>query len=114
VPIAKDLKAAMTAWRDECGAVDHNTRMITTERAAATSARAVVNMFADWYRALGFTGCSPQSGRPTFITDAARKTSKVVGLLRDVRALAGRSSLTITQRYIEVNAEAKRRMVEVV
>ena len=112
VPMAKDLKAAMTAWRSQCGAVVHNARIITTERAAATSAQAVVNMFADWYRALGFTGCSSHSGRRTFITNAARKISTVGGSLRDVQALAGHSSLTTTQRYIEVNAEAKRKVVE--
>jgi integrase/recombinase XerD len=114
VPMAKDLRAVMAAWRAECGAVDHNARIITTERAASTSAQAIVNMFADWYRALGFTGCSSHSGRRTFITNAARKISTVGGSLRDVQALAGHSSLTTTQRYIEVNAEAKRRVVEVV
>ena len=114
VPMAKDLKAAMAAWRAESGAIHHSARIITTERAAATSAQAVVNMFADWYRALGFTGCSSHSGRRTFITNAARKISTVGGSLRDVQALAGHSSLTTTQRYIEVNAEAKRRVVEVV
>jgi site-specific recombinase XerD len=31
-----------------------------------------------------------------------------------VQALAGHSSLTTTQRYIEVNEDAKRRVVEVV
>ena len=36
------------------------------------------------------------------------------GSLRDVPTLAGHSSLTTIQRYIAVNAEAKRRMVEVV
>lgn len=112
VPMAKDLKAAMTAWRNECGTVDHNARIITTERAAATSAQAVVNMFADWYRALGFNGCSSHSGRRTFITNAARKISTVGGSLRDVQALAGHSSLTTTQRYIEVNVEAKRKVVD--
>lgn len=114
VPMAKDLKAAMTAWRNECGAVDHNARIITTERATSASAQAIVNMFADWYRALGFNGCSSHSGRRTFITNAARKISTVGGSLRDVQALAGHSSLTTTQRYIEVNADAKRRVVEVV
>jgi integrase len=114
VPMAKDLRAAMTAWRTECGAVDQKARIVTTERASATSAQAVVNMFADWYRALGFTGCSSHSGRRTFITNAARKISTVGGSLRDVQALAGHSSLTTTQRYIEVNADAKRRVVEVV
>jgi integrase len=112
VPMAKDLKAAMTAWRSESGAVVHNARIVTTERAAATSAQAIVNMFADWYRSLGFTGCSSHSGRRTFITNAARKISTVGGSLRDVQALAGHSSLTTTQRYIEVNAEAKRKVVE--
>jgi integrase len=113
VPMAKDLKSAMTAWRAECSAVDQKARIVRTERAAATSAQAIVNMFADWYRALGFTGCSSHSGRRTFITNAARKISTVGGSLRDVQALAGHSSLTTTQRYIEVNADAKRRVVEV-
>ena len=113
VPMAKDLRAAMTAWRNECGAVDYSARIVTTERAAATSAQAIVNMFADWYRALGFNGCSSHSGRRTFITNAARKISTVGGSLRDVQALAGHSSLTTTQRYIEVNTEAKRRVVEI-
>jgi integrase len=114
VPMAKDLRVAMAAWRNECGAVDHNACIITTERATSTSAQAIVNMFADWYRSLGFNGCSSHSGRRTFITNAARKISTVGGSLRDVQALAGHSSLTTTQRYIEVNAEAKRRVVEVV
>jgi len=113
VPMAKDLKAAMAAWSKECVAVDHKARIVKTERALATSAQAVVNMFADWYRALGFSGCSSHSGRRTFITNAARKISTVGGSLRDVQALAGHSSLTTTQRYIEVNAEAKRRVVEI-
>ena len=114
VPMARDLKVAMTAWRSECCAIDHNARIVTTERAAGTSAQAVVNMFAEWYRALDFNGCSSHSGRRTFITNAARKISTVGGSLRDVQALAGHSSLTTTQRYIEVNIEAKRRVVEVV
>jgi integrase len=114
VPMAKDLKAVMAAWQTECDVVDQKARLIRTERASATSAQAVVNMFADWYRSLGFDGCSSHSGRRTFITNAARKISTVGGSLRDVQALAGHSSLTTTQRYIDVNAEAKRRVVEVV
>jgi len=114
VPMAKDLRAAMTAWRAECGAIHHSARIITTERGASTSAQAVVNMFADWYQAIGFTGCSSHSGRRTFITNAARKISTVGGSLRDVQALAGHSSFTTTQRYIEVNADSKRRVVEIV
>ena len=34
--------------------------------------------------------------------------------VRDVQLLAGHSALSTTQRYIEVSAEAKRRVVELV
>jgi integrase/recombinase XerD len=112
VPMSKDLKVAMGLWRNECGVVDHKGRIVTTERAKHTSAQAVVNMFAKWFAVLGFTGCSSHSGRRTFITNAARKISSVGGSLRDVQSLAGHSSLTTTQRYIEVNGDAKRRVVE--
>ena len=112
VPMSKDLKVAMGLWRAECGMVDHKGRIVTTERAKQTSAQAVVNMFAEWFAVLGFTGCSSHSGRRTFITNAARKISSVGGSLRDVQSLAGHSSLTTTQRYIEVNGDAKRRVVE--
>jgi integrase/recombinase XerD len=46
------------------------------------------------------------------ITNAARKISTVGGSLRDVQALAGHSSLQTTQRYIEGDSEARKRVVE--
>jgi site-specific recombinase XerD len=36
------------------------------------------------------------------------------GSLRDVQALAGHSNLSTTQRYIEAQTEAQRRIVELV
>ncbi len=92
----------------------HGRRRRTTERAKQTSAAAVVNLFAVWYRALGFNGCSSHSGRRGFITNAARKIGAVGVSLRDVQLLAGHSSLSTTQRYIEAHADAQRRIVELV
>ncbi len=69
---------------------------------------------AVWYRVLGFNGCSSHNGRRGFITNAARKIGAVGGSLRDVQLLAGRSSLSTTQRYIEAHADAQRRVVELV
>lgn len=66
------------------------------------------------HAALGFRGCSSHSGRRTFITNAARKISTVGGSLRDVQVLAGHSSLSTTQRYIEADAAAQRRIVDLV
>jgi integrase len=86
--------------------------VITTERSNHTSAQAVVNMFKRWYTDLGLLGCSSHSGRRTFITNAARKISTVGGSLRDVQMLAGHSSLAVTQRYIEGDSEARRKIVD--
>lgn len=88
--------------------------VITTERADHTSAQAVVNLFSRWYAELGLIGCSSHSGRRTFITNAARKISTVGGSLRDVQALAGHSSLAVTQRYIDGDAEAQKKVVDIV
>lgn len=87
--------------------------VITTERSSCVSAQVIVNMFAQWYRELGLFGCSSHSGRRTFITNAARKISTVGGSLRDVQMLAGHSSLSITQRYIDGDATAQRKIVDI-
>ena len=71
----------------------------------------VVHWFGKVFKALGLEGCSSHSGRRTFITQAARKVSEVGGSLRDVQVLAGHSSLSITQRYIDTNTDAHRRLI---
>jgi len=86
--------------------------VVTTERSGHTSAQAVVNMFKRWYADLGLLGCSSHSGRRTFITNAAKKISTVGGSLRDVQMMAGHSSLAVTQRYIEGDSEARRKVVD--
>ena len=71
-------------------------------------------MFAAWYADVDLIGCSSHSGRRTFITNVARKISSVGGSLRDVQALAGHSSLAVTQRYIEGDGDARAKVVEFV
>ena len=88
--------------------------VVTTERSAHTSPQAVVNMFKRWYEDIGLLGCSSHSGRRTFITNAARKISTVGGSLRDVQMLAGHSSLAVTQRYIDGDSEARRKIVDLI
>ena len=72
----------------------------------------VVHWFEKVFKALGLQGCSSHSGRRTFITQAARKVSGVGGSLRDVQALAGHSSLSLTQRYVDANTEAQRALID--
>ena len=74
----------------------------------------IINLFAAWYKTVGLKGCSSHSGRRTFITNAARKISTVGGSLRDVQMLAGHKALSTTQRYIEGDVEAQKRVVDLV
>lgn len=114
IPINNELADALRQWRQRCWFLDGNGRVIHTERAKATSAPVIVNLFRDWYFGLGFEGCSSHSGRRTFITNAARKISSVGGSMRDVQALARHSSLSMTQRYIETDVDAQRKVVELI
>lgn len=86
--------------------------VVQTERSKSTSAQAIVNMFQHWYRTLGLIGCSSHSGRRTFITETAKKISMVGGSLRDVQMMAGHSSLQTTQRYIDADSDAQRKVVD--
>ena len=111
IPLNKDLRSALQKLHDER---DSSAYVITTERAERTSAAAIVNLFAQWYRMTGLNGCSSHSGRRTFITNAARTISTVGGSLRDVQMLAGHRALSTTQRYIEADVEAQKRVVDLV
>lgn len=86
--------------------------VIQTERSRKFSANAIVVLFKRLYFKLGFVGCSSHSGRRTFITNCARRTSAVGGSLRDVMALVGHKNLAVTQRYVDVNSEAQRALVD--
>lgn len=115
IPINKDLKIALESLKNETEKlVRPSPYVVTSERGGSTSAVVVVNKFAGWYRALGFVGASSHSGRRTFITNAARRISSVGGSLRDIQLLAGHSALGTTQRYIEADGMAQRRVVELV
>ena len=109
IPLNKELKIALQKLHDERS---NSPYVITTERSQHTSASAIVNSFAQWYKAVGLQGCSSHSGRRTFITNAARTISSVGGSLRDVQILAGHSALSTTQRYIEADVEAQKRVVD--
>ena len=114
IPLAKELKHALAELRASSPFAVPKDYVIQTERAGATTPQVIINLFASWYRALGFVGCSSHSGRRTFITNAARRISTVGGSLRDVQALAGHSSLSTTQRYIEYSPLAARKVVDLV
>ena len=115
ISLNKDLKKQLIKVKEIDGITiaDAGRTVIQTQRGQGTSAQVIVNSFGEWYRKLGFLGCSSHSRR-SFITQAARKVSLVGGSLRDVQALAGHASLTTTSRYIEMDAEAQAKLVNII
>ena len=85
--------------------------VVRSERGGAMTPLSIVVWFHRAYKTLGFAGCSSHSGRRTFITRAARVVHQAGGSLRDVQLLAGHRSIQTTQRYIDGDSDAQRRLI---
>jgi integrase len=111
IPINEELKSALVALRSRTSGVGP---VIRSERDRAMIPISVINWFAIAYRAVRLDGCSSHSGRRTFITRAAKAVHRVGGSLRDVQMLAGHKSVEMTQRYIDADGSAQRRLVNLI
>jgi integrase len=111
IPMNGDVRSALQDLK-RLAQAKPNAFVISSERSPKVSPQSIVNMFSRWYEVLGFQGCSSHSGRRTFITNTARKISSVGGSIRDIQLLAGHTNLRTTQRYIEADADAQRKVVQ--
>jgi integrase len=111
IPIHPDLRCALAVWLALGRA---HGPIIRSERGGPMTPVSIVNWFAKAYRAIGLQGCSSHSGRRTFITRAARLVHKAGGSLRDVQLLAGHRSIQTTQRYIDGDTDAQRKLVSLI
>ena len=117
IPLNKELHAALVelhAERLKASSSEFSNRIIHSERGRGMSPGAVADWFGDLYRALGLSGASSHSGRRTFVTKAATAVVGAGGSLRDIQQLVGHASLATTQRYVEGNSEAKRKLVNMI
>ena len=109
-----ELQTLLTEYHQSCVSPQSGDRVIRSERRCNMAAQSIVNMFFTWYQRLGFDGASSHSGRRTFITTCAKKISTVGGSIRDVQTLARHSSLQMTQRYIDADVDAQKKVVNMV
>lgn len=91
--------------------LDDPTRpLFASQKGGQFSANTMCQLFIEIYRACGLKDASSHSGRRTYIT---RLANKGVGV-RLLAELAGHSHISTTQRYIDVNADQLREVVELV
>ena len=105
-----DLRIALISHHREQG-LPARGPVIRSQRGAHMMPRSIVSWFAVIYDEAGLDGCSSHSGRRTFITNAAKLVAKAGGSLRDVQELAGHRALSTTERYIEGDRDAQRKLV---
>lgn len=113
IPINRDLKTALRELHRSQGRPSHGS-IARSERGDRLTPGSVVNWFSQTYRELGLSGCSSHSGRRTFITASARALARTGGSLRDIQELAGHRALSTTERYIQGNRAAQRRLVNLI
>jgi integrase len=111
IPIHPDVAAALAAWRQVAPSSEY---MIASERGGPLTPLSIVVWFNRAFKNIGLKGCSSHSGRRTFVTRAARIVHKAGGSLRDVQLLAGHRSILTTQRYIDGDSDAQRKLVAMI
>jgi integrase len=111
IPIHPDLAAALADWRQTATRADN---VIASQRGGQMTPLSIVVWFNRAFKNIGLNGCSSHSGRRTFVTRAARLVHKAGGSLRDVQLLAGHRSIQTTQRYIDGDSDAQRKLVALI
>ena len=113
IPINPELKIALKKLHRALGKPRAGA-IVKSERGGHMTPASIVNFFGQLYADLQLFGCSSHSGRRTFITNAAKALSRSGGSLRDVQELAGHRALTTTERYIQGDREAQRKLVSMI
>jgi integrase/recombinase XerD len=108
IPMHPDLRMALT----QLAPLGSRTGpVIRSAKGGHLRPNSIVNWFVALFEEIGAEGCSSHSGRRTFITNAARNAHRSGATLRDVQLLAGHKSIEVTQRYIDGDSDAQRRLV---
>jgi integrase len=112
IPMHPDLAEALSVLGQ--ASTGWSGHIVQSERGGPMTALSIVVWFKRAYEYVGLDGCSSHSGRRTFITRAARLVHKAGGSLRDVQLLAGHRSIQTTQRYIDGDTDAQRKLVSLI
>lgn len=82
--------------------------LFQSQKGAAFNANTMCQLFLNIYKECGIDGASSHSGRRSLLTNLA---ARGVGV-RVLAEIAGHSSISVTQRYLDANDEQMRAAVE--
>lgn len=108
VYVNQRLQRALAEYAATIRITDPKRALFESQKGGHFSGNTMCQLFLEIYKACGFKDASSHSGRRTFIT---RMAAQGVGV-RVLAALAGHSSIQVTQRYIDVNADQLAAAVE--
>ena len=87
-----------------------NESGIKTQQGKTFSSQSIQNLFRNLYQLANITNASSHSGRRTFITNLSEKGIST----RVIQELARHSSMTTTQRYIDVSDDKLKNAVNLI
>ncbi len=108
--LPQKLRAELQAYLDLRGLVPATNPLFITGGRKRYSANLMAQHFHYLFKHAGIAGASSHSMRRSFITNLATQGISV----RVLAELAGHRSIAVTQKYIDVNDDMKRRAVELV
>jgi len=91
-----------------CAGCKPSDPLFRSQKHGAFNSNTMCQLFLNIYSECGLKGASSHSGRRTFITNLANQSISV----RVLAVLAGHSSISTTQRYIDCNDQQLRNAVE--
>jgi integrase/recombinase XerD len=94
--------------KNACADCKPSDPLFRSQKRCAFNANTMCQLFLGIYKSCGIRGASSHSGRRTFITNLASKSVSV----RVLAVLAGHSSISTTQLYIDCNDQQLRNAVE--
>jgi integrase/recombinase XerD len=108
--VPQKLRAELQAYLDMREPLRMTDPLFVTSGRRKFTANVMTQHFFWLFRDAGIAGASSHSMRRSFITNLA---AKGIGV-RVLASLAGHRSITVTQKYIDVNDDMKRNAVELV
>ena len=106
--VSGKLKKELAAYLKEVPLRDGCDALFQSQKGTAFSANTMCQLFLNIYKECGIEGASSHSGRRSLLTNLA---ARGVGV-RVLAEIAGHSSISVTQRYLDVNDEQMRAAVE--